>query len=68
MAKHAANFTHKDGNDYDIQYVQVGCSITHTIYPPVTACMPFVGWTIFNAIMLDRDYFKGALIYSHHGN
>lgn len=46
-----ANFTHKDGKDYDIQYVQMGWSITNT-YNGFAAHGMLFSWTMLAAAII----------------
>jgi hypothetical protein len=52
-----ANFTHSDGKDYDIQYVQIGWSATHT-YNRLAAHALFFTWTMGLALINDKEYFQ----------
>ncbi|RNF86061.1 RHS repeat-associated core domain-containing protein [Montanilutibacter psychrotolerans] len=58
-----ANFTHSDGKDYDIQYIQMGWSITASPLGArpsnyLQAHALFAGWMFFVAGMQDKSYFQ----------
>lgn len=57
-----ANFTHSDGRDYDIQYIQIGWSATHT-YNRIVAHSLYFSYMMFVAAMQDKDYFKPENIF-----
>jgi RHS repeat-associated protein len=57
-----ANFTHSDGKDYDIQYVQIGWSSTHT-YNRLAAHSLFFTWMMVNALAGHKEYFAQDNIF-----
>jgi choice-of-anchor A domain-containing protein/RHS repeat-associated protein len=51
-----ASFTHSDGRDYDIQYVQIGWSSANT-YGPIGAHGLYFAYMMFVAAAQDDEYF-----------
>lgn len=53
-----AHFTHFDGLDYDIQYIQMGYSITRTAGDDgIAARLIYAGWMSISATVGDSDHF-----------
>jgi RHS repeat-associated protein len=55
----AAHFTHIDGKDYDIQYVQIGWSVTNTMKDYGWAARNlYAWWMVFLTVARDKDHFE----------